>query len=144
MIQTGLDGILKLSGCFVPGWICRFEIQILLRRQPGIEHGIRWRSRSIGKTTALTLGFTWLNPHVYLDTVLLIGEERWGWVARQGLLCNWGDCCIIRVFLRPWIRSQERFKLGGTTLRMEIHRFRDRGDHAPCRGWSLGRIVTIS
>ena len=72
MIQTGLDGILKYR-CFVPGWICRFEIQILLRRQPGLSTESDGDPRSIGKTTALTLGFTWLNPHVYLDTVLLIG-----------------------------------------------------------------------
>ena len=28
---------------------------------------------SLRKTILLTLGFTWLNPHVYLDTMLLIG-----------------------------------------------------------------------
>ncbi|WP_253908134.1 LysE/ArgO family amino acid transporter [Campylobacter sp. RM16188] len=27
---------------------------------------------SLAKTALLTLAFTWLNPHVYLDTVILI------------------------------------------------------------------------
>lgn len=31
-------------------------------------------TNSLAKTAALTLGFTWLNPHVYLDTVVLIGS----------------------------------------------------------------------
>ena len=30
-------------------------------------------SESAFKVLALTMGFTWLNPHVYLDTLLLIG-----------------------------------------------------------------------
>ncbi|MBE3021602.1 LysE/ArgO family amino acid transporter [Campylobacter sp. 7477a] len=29
---------------------------------------------SLAKTALLTLAFTWLNPHVYLDTVMLIGS----------------------------------------------------------------------
>lgn len=30
--------------------------------------------RSLLKTILLTLAFTWLNPHVYLDTVILLGS----------------------------------------------------------------------
>lgn len=29
---------------------------------------------SVGKITAMCLAFTWLNPHVYLDTVVLLGS----------------------------------------------------------------------
>lgn len=29
---------------------------------------------SLAKTALLTLAFTWINPHVYLDTVILIGS----------------------------------------------------------------------
>ncbi|MGB2551893.1 hypothetical protein ACPF04_01805 [Campylobacter sp. MOP51] len=28
----------------------------------------------MAKTALLTLAFTWINPHVYLDTVILIGS----------------------------------------------------------------------
>ena len=31
-------------------------------------------SASLLKTVLLTLAFTWLNPHVYLDTVILLGS----------------------------------------------------------------------
>ena len=31
------------------------------------------------KVVAACAGFTWLNPHVYLDTVLLIGSLASGW-----------------------------------------------------------------
>lgn len=31
-------------------------------------------NNSLGKTIAITLAFTWLNPHVYLDTVALLGS----------------------------------------------------------------------
>jgi len=30
--------------------------------------------RSLGVTLAMCLAFTWLNPHVYLDTVVLLGS----------------------------------------------------------------------
>lgn len=30
--------------------------------------------KNLGKIIGLTLGFTWLNPHVYLDTVVLMGS----------------------------------------------------------------------
>jgi L-lysine exporter family protein LysE/ArgO len=36
-------------------------------------------SRSIWRVLATCAGFTWLNPHVYLDTVLLIGSLASAW-----------------------------------------------------------------
>jgi len=43
-----------------------------------------YSSESIGKIARTTLALTWLNPHVYLDTVILLGtvsnqfkEDRW-------------------------------------------------------------------
>jgi L-lysine exporter family protein LysE/ArgO len=36
-------------------------------------------SASVWKTVAACAGFTWLNPHVYLDTVLLIGSLAAPW-----------------------------------------------------------------
>lgn len=37
-------------------------------------HAAREKQTSIKKTIALFLALTWLNPHVYLDTVILIGS----------------------------------------------------------------------
>jgi L-lysine exporter family protein LysE/ArgO len=44
---------------------------------------------NIGSAVATAVAFTWLNPHVYLDTVVLLGsvanqqgaDERWWWSA---------------------------------------------------------------
>ena len=73
VIQTGLDGILKVSAVlFLVGYAgLRFRSSFVGNQ--GLSTESYGDPRSIGKTTALTLGFTGLNPHVYLDTVLLIG-----------------------------------------------------------------------
>ncbi len=70
----------------------------------------------IGRVVATTLALTWLNPHVYLDTVLLLGSianshgdpQRWifaggaaagslGWFAALG----YGARLLSGVFARP-------------------------------------------
>lgn len=38
----------------------------------------------LGRTLALCLALTWLNPHVYLDTVLLIGSVSTGFAQARG------------------------------------------------------------
>ncbi|MBE1159324.1 LysE/ArgO family amino acid transporter [Dyella acidiphila] len=38
-------------------------------------------TRSVWRVLATCAGFTWLNPHVYLDTVLLIGSLASAWPA---------------------------------------------------------------
>ena len=40
-------------------------------------------SRSLAATLATCLAFTWLNPHVYLDTVVLIGLVSARWEGQQ-------------------------------------------------------------
>jgi L-lysine exporter family protein LysE/ArgO len=40
---------------------------------------------SLGATLATCLALTWLNPHVYLDTVVLVGSVSTQFAARQGL-----------------------------------------------------------
>ena len=42
-----------------------------------MKHGLKPQGEnvsSVKKITLLTLAFTWLNPHVYLDTVILLGS----------------------------------------------------------------------
>jgi L-lysine exporter family protein LysE/ArgO len=40
---------------------------------------------SLGATLATCLALTWLNPHVYLDTVVLVGSVSTQFAASQGL-----------------------------------------------------------
>ena len=50
---------------------------------------------TLTKTILLTLAFTWLNPHVYLDTVLLLGSissqftHQLEWFACGAILSSW-------------------------------------------------------
>jgi L-lysine exporter family protein LysE/ArgO len=40
-------------------------------------------ARGLGPTLATCLALTWLNPHVYLDTVVLLGSVAVEWVGRR-------------------------------------------------------------
>ena len=44
----------------------------------GLDTNSSEHSESAFKVFVLTMGFTWLNPHVYLDTLLLIGGSAAG------------------------------------------------------------------
>lgn len=73
------------------------------------------RSSSLGAAIATTLALTWLNPHVYLDTVVLLGsiaaghgEERWAFGAGAALgsviwfvALGFGARLLAPVFRRP-------------------------------------------
>lgn len=71
---------------------------------------------ALGVAVTTTLALTWLNPHVYLDTVLFLGSvanqqgpsERWWWAAGALLAsCLWfaglgfGARLLRPVFARP-------------------------------------------
>ena len=53
--------------------------------------------RGAAKTALLTLAFTWLNPHVYLDTALLLGSVSTKFGERAGLF-GVGAMCASFVF----------------------------------------------
>src|SRR6478735_4782048 len=67
------------------------------RSPPGVRSaGNRWTTPETSRPAAVLatcLAFTWLNPHVYLDTVLLLGSlaaaqgesGRWWFAAGAGL-----------------------------------------------------------
>ena len=71
--QTEFDGLLRaFAVLFLVGYAgLRFRSSLIGTNGLSMEAGSD--PSSMGRTIALTLGFTWLNPHVYLDTVLLIG-----------------------------------------------------------------------
>ena len=51
-----------------------------------------------GKTALLTLAFTWLNPHVYLDTVVLLGSVSTKFSERAGLFGAGAMCASFAFF----------------------------------------------
>ena len=50
------------------------------------------------KTTLLTLAFTWLNPHVYLDTVMLLGSVSTKFGESAGLFGMGAMCASFAFF----------------------------------------------
>ena len=55
-------------------------------------------ARGAAKTALLTLAFTWLNPHVYLDTALLLGSVSTKFGERAGLFGIGAMCASFAFF----------------------------------------------
>lgn len=55
-------------------------------------------ARGAAKTALLTLAFTWLNPHVYLDTALLLGSVSTKFGERAGLFGAGAMCASFAFF----------------------------------------------
>ena len=55
-------------------------------------------ARGAAKTAILTLAFTWLNPHVYLDTALLLGSVSTKFGERAGLFGVGAMCASFAFF----------------------------------------------
>ena len=55
-------------------------------------------ARGAAKTALLTLAFTWLNPHVYLDTALLLGSVSTKFGERAGLFGLGAMCASFAFF----------------------------------------------
>ncbi|WP_440694791.1 LysE/ArgO family amino acid transporter [Clavibacter nebraskensis] len=83
-----------LGACFLAGYAA---LSLLRAVAP---HGLQVAAsapRSLGAVVAACLALTWLNPHVYLDTVLLVGsvaaghgDGRWAFgVGAMAASCVW-------------------------------------------------------
>ena len=55
-------------------------------------------TRCAAKTALLTLAFTWLNPHVYLDTVVLLGSVSTKFSESAGLFGMGAMCASFAFF----------------------------------------------
>jgi L-lysine exporter family protein LysE/ArgO len=72
-------------------------------------------AQSLGRAVTLCLAFTWLNPHVYLDTVVLVGavaagQDEGRWIFGAGAMTasfvfffalGYGARMLAPVFARP-------------------------------------------
>ena len=52
----------------------------------------------IGKVVLKTLAFTYLNPHVYSDTIFIIGGFSRELMFNEKFSCNWRIHCIFYLF----------------------------------------------
>jgi len=100
----GLDQVSRVVGWVVPvlRWVgVAFLVvygALSLRRAlraSSLEAGTAEAGASLGRALATCLALTWLNPHVYLDTVLLIGSVALGhaphqwWFAAGAMAASW-------------------------------------------------------
>ena len=64
--------VMRYGGVLFLGW---YGIKALLRAlSPHAMEDSHDKAQSLGEAVALCAAFTWLNPHVYLDTVVLVGS----------------------------------------------------------------------
>ncbi|WP_431310312.1 LysE/ArgO family amino acid transporter [Luteimicrobium album] len=111
-----LEVVRWVGAAALVGYGVRSALRALPRRDPGALHPTSERPPSaLGATALTTLALTWLNPHVYLDTVLLLGSVaaghgtlRWAfavgacvasWVWFTGL--GYGARALAPVFAKP-------------------------------------------
>ena len=104
--QTSFDGLLRaFAVLFLVGYAgLRFRSSLIGTQGLSMETGSD--PSSIGRTIALTLGFTWLNPHVYLDTVLLIGGGAVGLDGTDRILFAGGAMAAPSHSSSPRVRAR--------------------------------------
>ncbi|QCD45506.1 LysE/ArgO family amino acid transporter [Campylobacter mucosalis] len=89
--QVAIYGGFCFLFCYgIKSFYTAFKLKHALNFDDKPTHGVR-------KTILLTLAFTWLNPHVYLDTMLLIGSVSAGF-GNKNLIFGYGAACASFVF----------------------------------------------
>ena len=72
MLAPWLDAIMRYGGATFLIWYGARSLHSALRSSGALTAGVV-RSSTFSQTLATGLALTWLNPHVYLDTVVLLG-----------------------------------------------------------------------
>lgn len=98
--------ILKISfGVLGVGFLLFYGVKKILERPAKVGSSDVHPSRPLKKTFYSTLAFSLLNPHVYLDTVVLIGsyaakferfsDRTWFGVGALSFSCVWFFCLVL-------------------------------------------------
>lgn len=69
-----LDPVMRYGGAAFLIWYGARSLRSALRSTDALAVGAATDGRGLGATLLTCLAFTWLNPHVYLDTVVLLGS----------------------------------------------------------------------
>jgi len=80
---------------------------------------------SLWPTLVAALGFTFLNPYVYLDTLLLIGGASTNFTGPSRGVCRRSRGRFVRVFLQPGIRGPSPLPLAFKPQGLATNRPRD-------------------
>lgn len=68
-----LDPVMRYAGAAFLTWYGARSLRAALRSTNSLTIDTAAEDSALGKTLLSCLAFTWLNPHVYLDTVVLLG-----------------------------------------------------------------------
>ncbi|MBR8462736.1 amino acid transporter [Campylobacter sp. faydin G-24] len=93
---THLQDVARYGGAaflFIYGLKSFYTAYIMSHELKPQEH----KAPSLSKIMTLTLAFTWLNPHVYLDTVLLLGSVSTKF-GELSLIFGFGAMCASFTF----------------------------------------------
>lgn len=77
-----LEPALRYGGAAFLAWYGARSLYSALRATGGLPVG-EGPAAPLGRTLALCLALTWLNPHVYLDTVAMLGMLSTGFPGRE-------------------------------------------------------------
>lgn len=89
-------------------------------RSAGALSPLSGESVSLSRTLATVLAFTWANPHVYLDTVVLVGSVSTQYGAAKWLFALGAASASVLFFfslgygarlLRPWFASNAAWRV---------------------------------
>lgn len=86
-----------------------------------LDIGGKYDTISVKKTAIITFGFTWLNPHVYLDTTVLLGTASLQFQGDEKIAFAIGAVCSSFIFfyslgfaarrLAPVLKTEKAWKL---------------------------------
>jgi L-lysine exporter family protein LysE/ArgO len=69
-----VNPVMRYAGAAFLAWYGAKSLVAALRSTEALTVGTAVEKNTLGKTLLACLAFTWLNPHVYLDTVVLLGS----------------------------------------------------------------------
>jgi L-lysine exporter family protein LysE/ArgO len=69
-----VNPVMRYAGAAFLTWYGAKSLIAAVRSTDALTVGNSLEKKGLGKTLLACLAFTWLNPHVYLDTVVLLGS----------------------------------------------------------------------
>ena len=78
-----LDPVMRLGGAGFLFWYGAKSLYSALKSRDALAAGAEGTARPLVPTLLVCLAITWLNPHVYLDTVVLLGSVSTQFAGRE-------------------------------------------------------------
>ena len=78
-----LEPVMRYAGGVFLAWYGFRSLRAALRASDALRVGDEAVPESLGRTLLTCLAITWLNPHVYLDTVVLLGTISTGFKGAE-------------------------------------------------------------